>query len=38
LILEIKSLLASPAYRQAGFTKGGTTPLWQRGVVERSKD
>jgi hypothetical protein len=25
---RIKSLLPSPAYRQAGFTKGRNSPLW----------
>jgi hypothetical protein len=30
--LETKSLLPSPAYRQAGFTKGRNLPLWKRGV------
>jgi len=28
-----KSLLTSPAYRQAGFAKGGIIPLWQRGAT-----
>jgi len=34
LVIEEKSnLLTSPAYRQAGFSKGrNNTPLWQRGA------